>query len=166
MDWPHEHDVEKFYGNPDANGDGRADPVWERENLARVTPPWKMIAAWEPFTPIRLFWIHKKCAPALQTALQTCFDEFDRDQAKIEQAQLHRFGGAYNFRLMRGSTRLSMHAYGCAIDFDPDNNPLGVTWKPGMLDLRVVHAFKSVGWTWGGDFRRRPDPMHFQGATP
>lgn len=163
--WPHETDVAKFYGNPDANGDGRPDPVWERENLTRVTPPWKMIAAWPPFTPIRLFWIHKKCAPALTTALQTIFDEFDRDQAKIEDAHLHRFGGAYNFRRMRGAERLSMHSYGCAIDLDPAANPLGKAYVGNgtMMHLKAIAAFRSVGAEWGGDWHR-PDCQHFQFA--
>ena len=86
---------------------------------------------------------------------------------------------AYVCRTTRGSTSLSAHAYGLAIDLNPFVNPyskgdlvlpelasayLDRSWhRPGMV-LRggvVTRAFAAVGWTWGGDFSSVSDLMHF-----
>ncbi len=86
---------------------------------------------------------------------------------------------AYVCRPVRGSSVLSAHAYGLAVDVNPFLNPyrkgdlvlpelasayLDRTWRrPGMV-LRgdvVTRAFARVGWTWGGDFDSVWDPMHF-----
>ncbi len=86
---------------------------------------------------------------------------------------------AYVCRTTRGTTTLSSHAYGLAVDVNPFVNPyrkgdlvlpelasayLDRSWhRPGMV-LRggvVTRAFAAVGWTWGGDFDSVSDPMHF-----
>ena len=58
-----------------------------------------------------------------------------------------------------------MHSYGCAIDLDPANNPLGRAWRSdaGMIPRFVIEAFTAEEWTWGGRWAR-PDPQHFQAA--
>ena len=86
---------------------------------------------------------------------------------------------AYVCRTTRGSTSLSAHAYGLAIDLDPFQNPyhkgdlvlpeLASAYldrgrhRPGMIlpGGVVTRAFAEVGWTWGGDFRSLSDLMHF-----
>jgi hypothetical protein len=78
---------------------------------------------------------------------------------------MHLFGGAYNFRVMRGGSSLSMHAYGCAVDFDPARNGFG-SRNPYLAKCpAVLEAFKREGWTWGGTWKK-PDGMHFQAAMP
>ncbi|MEP7090789.1 MAG: M15 family metallopeptidase [Nocardioidaceae bacterium] len=86
---------------------------------------------------------------------------------------------AYVCRFTRGTTTLSAHAYGLAIDVNPFLNPyrrgdlvlpelagayLDRSWRrPGMI-LRggvVTRAFARAGWTWGGDFTSLSDLMHF-----
>jgi D-alanyl-D-alanine carboxypeptidase len=86
---------------------------------------------------------------------------------------------AYVCRTTRGSTSLSAHAYGLAIDVNPFINPyrkgdlvlpelasayLKRSWqRPGMIlpGGTVTTAFAAVGWTWGGDFSSVSDLMHF-----
>jgi hypothetical protein len=86
---------------------------------------------------------------------------------------------AYVCRTTRGSTSLSAHAYGLAIDVNPFVNPyrkgdlvlpelagayLKRSWRrPGMIlpGGTVTTAFAAVGWTWGGDFSSVSDLMHF-----
>jgi hypothetical protein len=90
---------------------------------------------------------------------------------------------AFVCRLTRGSTTLSAHAYGLAIDVNPFMNPyhrvgggpdlvlpelasayLDRSWhRPGMIlpGGVVTRAFARVGWTWGGDFHSVSDLMHF-----
>jgi len=86
---------------------------------------------------------------------------------------------AYVCRTTRGSSVVSAHAYGLAIDLNPFLNPyrkgdlvlpelasayLDRSWhRPGMV-LRggvVTRAFAAAGWTWGGDFTSVSDLMHF-----
>jgi hypothetical protein len=71
----------------------------------------------------------------------------------------------YNFRKIRGSNRLSTHAWAISIDIDSAKNPQG---KPhdeskGMMPKAVVKIFEAAGWKWGGRFGgKRVDCMHFQ----
>lgn len=72
----------------------------------------------------------------------------------------------------------SMHAYGLAVDLNPTENPYigcGQSRDPatrpfrdrshrrrGMVGGRVVAAFRSVGWGWGGSWTgSTKDYMHF-----
>ena len=86
---------------------------------------------------------------------------------------------AFVCRATRGSNRWSEHAYGRAIDVNPFQNPytrgqvlipeLATAYldrsdsRPGMIFASgpAVRAFRSVGWTWGGQFRSLQDLMHF-----
>jgi hypothetical protein len=87
---------------------------------------------------------------------------------------------AFNCRPAVGSTSLSHHSYGWAIDINPLQNPYvrsdGTTLrhiaKPyrdrslrrkGMIhdgDV-VVRSFAAIGWEWGGHWRTLKDYMHF-----
>ena len=158
--WPKQADCPTFYGNPDPDGDGHPNRAWEDANLTRVVPPWQMVLAWDASKPVKSILIHKKCAPSLATVLQSIWEYCGRDQFKIEVARAHLYGGAYNFRLMRGSSRLSMHSYGCAIDLDPEHNAFGSA--PTMAP-QIVKAFEDQGWVWGGLWKK-PDGQHFQAA--
>lgn len=78
----------------------------------------------------------------------------------------------------RRSGHWSMHAYGLAVDLNPTENPYvgcGQSRDPaarpyrdrsrrrrGMVGPRVVAAFRSVGWGWGGSWTGdTKDYMHF-----
>ncbi len=78
----------------------------------------------------------------------------------------------------RGTGSWSMHAYGLAIDINPRENPYvgcGQSRNPrarryrdrsrlrrGMVTPRVVSAFRSIGWAWGGSWAgNTKDYMHF-----
>ena len=83
---------------------------------------------------------------------------------------------AFNCRLVGGTNRWSMHAYGEAVDVNPVENPYvrGSTVSPpaGRAYLErgryrkgmavrggvLVQAFASVGWKWGASFG---DYQHF-----
>jgi len=86
----------------------------------------------------------------------------------------------FNFRVIAGTTRLSRHAWGMAIDINPIQNPFirdDIIWpvsgsryldrtdiRPGMItpgDV-VYRAFTSRGWTWGGHWRVPIDYHHFE----
>lgn len=87
---------------------------------------------------------------------------------------------AFNCRTATGSTSWSEHAYGRAIDVNPVQNPYvspsgRVLPKrgrpfvdrsrdhPAMIHAgdRVVRAFASIGWSWGGSWSSVQDYQHF-----
>ncbi len=86
---------------------------------------------------------------------------------------------AFNGRYVSGTTRWSTHAYGIAIDVNPGENPFvsgdhisPAAGRPyadrshhrrGMIHARdrVVRAFASIGWKWGGSWRPARDYQHF-----
>lgn len=149
--WPHD-DTESliaFYGKP------WIDPSL----LTHVTPPF--IMKYEGAVVHGLL-IHVKCAEALTEALRACWDHYGHDQDAIDKTGLSNYSGSYNYRAIRGSSRLSCHAFGAAVDIDAEHNPLGSrTWK---IPPDVVNAFKATGAFWGGDFQNRKDSQHFQWA--
>jgi hypothetical protein len=160
--WPLQNtkDLIAFYGAPDKNNDGRPDIAWEAANIVKIKPPYPMFWSWNG-RPVQTISIHKKCAESLLRCLVRIakIPESNRKLYGLDQC-----GGGYNFRTMRGLNNLSMHAYGCAIDIAPLQNPLTKPWNKNsdMLPIEVVQIFNSEGWRWGGDFKSRPDCMHFQ----
>ena len=87
---------------------------------------------------------------------------------------------AFNYRNVPGTSTLSNHSYGVAIDINPLVNPYvrendvmppeGQDFldredvRPGMIiqgDV-VYDSFISRGWTWGGDWETVKDYQHFE----
>ena len=88
---------------------------------------------------------------------------------------------AFNCRAATGSSNWSQHAYGHAVDVNPCENPYIETsgkiyhkkcakyYKnrsakdPGVITKndKVVKAFASIGWGWGGDWSGTRDTQHF-----
>jgi hypothetical protein len=78
------------------------------------------------------------------------------------------FDGSFVPRFMRGSrTKLSNHAFATAFDINAQFNPLGK--PPASLGetgsvQELVPIANRYGFAWGGDFKTRPDGMHFEVA--
>jgi len=87
---------------------------------------------------------------------------------------------AFNCRDATGSSSWSEHAYGLAVDLDPCENPYVYAdgheahkrcrkyvdrslHDPGIIHAggKVVRAFASVGWGWGGTWPGARDYQHF-----
>jgi len=70
------------------------------------------------------------------------------------------YSGIYARRSIRGQgSHPSTHSWGIAVDLESEKYPLG-------SDLRfpneVIAVFAKAGFSYGGDFKSRRDPMHFQ----
>lgn len=149
--WPRDNqaDLIRFYGTPGAEVDAQ---------LVAVIPPFQMYYDGKPIKQIRF---HRKCAPALKAALDEIWEHYGRDQRKIDALGISKYAGAYNPRKIRGSaTKWSNHAYGAAIDLNAAENGFGK--GKGNIPQPVIDAFKRQGARWGGDYRGRTDPMHFE----
>ena len=163
--WPAQSAAPQFYGSniKVAKGAAGPDPKWERDNLVTVTIPWKAVASWDKSIRIKTLRVHRLVAPSLAKILNRIWEVYGKNQKAIEAVNLHLIGGGYNWRQMRGISRLSMHALGCAVDLDPDHNGLGDP-TPAM-PMKVVEIFEEEGWIWGGRWSvQRRDGMHFQAA--
>lgn len=160
--WPHQSDADAFYGNPRGKN-GEVNPQWESAHIVHIKPPWKLVTAWD-FMPVNRIRIHKNCSESLQRILLKIWKSSGEDQLKINEWGMNLYAGGFSFRLMRGSSRLSMHSWGCAIDFDPARNAFG-DHTPNFASIpAVIEAFSSEKWTWGGNWRK-PDGMHWQAAN-
>lgn len=107
-------------------------------------------------------------------------DGFSSDEASIEANN----SSAFCYRQMTGSTSLSLHALGMAIDINPIQNPY-IKYKDGVgswthsksdgyidrdsgLDHMIAsgdicyNIFKKYGFTWGGDWTNPKDYQHFE----
>lgn len=110
-------------------------------------------------------------------------DDYDGDDNRSMAANNT---SGYNCRRVAGSSSLSDHAFGRAIDLNPVQNPyvrgdvvqppagrpyVAVDRSPGARTGRgvigedgvVTRSFAARGWTWGGDFTD-PDFQHFSTA--
>ncbi|WP_040097376.1 M15 family metallopeptidase [Aeromonas australiensis] len=160
--WPHQSEVDTFYGNPRGRN-GEASAKWESENIVRIKTPWKLVTAWD-FAPVSSIRVHRRCSESLIAVFEQIWAAAGNDQLKINEWGMNLFAGGYNFRLMRGGTRLSMHSWGCAVDFDSSRNSFGDS-TPNFQNIpAVLTAFESQGWTWGGKWKK-PDGMHWQAAS-
>ncbi len=159
--WPKQSQCDAFYGNPRGKN-GKASLLWEIANLTLVKPPFKMYFAGQPVRGVR---VHKKCAASLGRVFEAIWQASGRNQAKIDAWGVSVYGGAYNYRVMRGGNSLSMHSWGCAIDLDPARNGFGDS-TPNFANVpAVLNAFKAEGWVWGGKWSKA-DGMHWQAANP
>jgi hypothetical protein len=155
--WPADNQtaLKRFYGTPGRGGTLEAQ-------IVRVVPPFQMYYG---EVRIKSLLFHKKAAPALLAALNEIWEKSGRDQAKLDRLGVSKTGGTYNPRLVRGSaTNWSSHAFGMAIDIDPDHN--GFNTGRGNMQPFVVAAFDKQGFRWGGRYKRRTDPMHFEAIDP
>jgi hypothetical protein len=152
------------FGDPRAflSADGSITPdnenAWQRQTLSKGTLPFGI-----PLDPQQAdpdikatFYAHRK----LVGVFEAVFEEISR--LGLRQ-YIRSWGGIYNFRPIRGTTSsLSLHCFGAAIDLNSETNALGTA---GDMNPGIVDVFEHFGFFWGGKFRGRPDPMHFQYAT-
>lgn len=149
--WPKDTQAARnaFYGDP---GKGEIAP-----QMVPVVPPFAMFYEGRR---VKSIMFHRKAAPALLAALNEIWDYCQHDQGRIDAAGVSKYAGAYNHRLVRGSkTKWSNHAYAAAIDLNAEENGL---YAKGNMPQFVIDAFCRQGAMWGGWYKDRKDPMHFE----
>jgi hypothetical protein len=106
----------------------------------------------------RTYWVHNRSLPAFQDAGQ-----------RISAAGIGyvvKAGEAFTWRNIGGSTQMSHHAVGNALDINPAQNP----FTSGVLitDMPPAYraAWKAAGFCWGGDWRFSKDAMHYSWRGP
>lgn len=75
---------------------------------------------------------------------------------------------SYTYRTIAGSTLLSNHSSGTAIDLNAPRHPMGVPASKTMTfrqRRRARMIAKRYGLIWGGTWKSRPDAMHYEIAV-
>jgi len=100
-----------------------------------------MYTSWSD-EPVKSLLVHKGMAEALDAAL----GEIQRivGYGAIKKLHLHKTGGTYNHRSVRGSAMLSSHAWGAAIDIDPVGNRMGVPFEKTVLGAALLSGDKTA----------------------
>jgi hypothetical protein len=103
-----------------------------------------------------------RCAESVGPLLAAFAAEFHELIEPIDEGTFDDWG--YAFRMVRGSTdRLSCHSSGTAIDLNATKHPLGKAGTFPAEKIPMLRALaKKYGLKWGGDFKSRPDDMHFE----
>ena len=152
-EFPHQRDVPAFYGEPGT-----------RQVL--IKPVWPMVLAWDTSTQVNKISLHEKVAPSATRAMEAALAGYGPDG--IVKLGLHLWGGSLNVRKMRGGSNWSIHAWGIAMDFDPDRNQLRqdhTTARLAKPDARLwFDIWEAAGWTSLGRSRDM-DWMHVQAAS-
>lgn len=121
------------------------DPAWVRANIVTEQVP-----------IIGSMTCHRLIFPQLRAALR----EIQRD-GLASLIRTDEYAGCYVPRFIdRDPSRsLSLHSFGIAFDLNTATNQLGTV---GDMDPRLVAIFQKWGFSWGGHWTTRPDPMHFE----
>jgi len=133
--------------------------------------------------------VHEKVSEEIMVLFQSFYDS----DFKIEKVRpIYHYGAnddlsmednntsAFNYRVVEGSSNLSKHSYGIALDINPIQNPFvrgdHVSPEAGkaftdrsMSEVGMIiegdpchKGFKDNNWTWGGDWNTMKDYQHFQ----
>ena len=96
---------------------------------------------------------HRAIMPQLRAALEEVV-------SRGLSGEIHagEYAGCYYPRFIAGTTTLSNHSFGLALDLNVPGNQRGTV---GEMDRGVVAIFKKWGFAWGGDWGYT-DPMHFE----
>ena len=122
----------------------------------RISPEGSWVASnirTEPVPILGSVTCHRVMIPQLRAAL-----------AEVQRAGLAgevdpaEYAGCFYPRFIAGTTQLSLHSFGIAVDLNVPGNQRGTV---GEMDRRVVAIFKKWGFAWGGDWSYT-DPMHFE----
>lgn len=140
------------FGDPAlwVRADGTAHPSWE-SLMTTVDFPTPLPLGWDRSKVATRARVHNKIAHVVEHTFRALDDAG-------AWALLRSYDGGYTWRAQRGSHKMSLHAFGAALDLNASTNRLGTK---GDMPMEVVRVFERMGWTWGGRWRRR-DGMHYQ----
>lgn len=74
--------------------------------------------------------------------------------------EIKTWDGCFNIRKQRGSSAISVHSWGLAVDINAAWNGLG---KPVQFSKDFISIWRNLGWVCGADWAMpRTDGMHFE----
>jgi hypothetical protein len=153
--WPRQSDVRanvSMFGRPGTN-------------QAMVQCPFTLYGDYERKIKVTQFQAHARIVNSMERILQRTLDHYGLTQ--IRKLNLDIFSGCYNYRSTSGSSSLSMHAWGVAIDIDAAHNDLNESSSEAAFAKAVyapyIDFYEDEGAVSLGRARNY-DWMHFQFA--
>lgn len=150
--WPRQNDLRAFYGNPG-------------ENQTMLVSPYPLYLDWDLNARVSKFSIHEKCHDSALRVMNRVLSHYGENA--IHRLGLDQFGGCLNVRKMRNGTAWSTHAWGIAIDWDADRNPLRTSFARSQMGKpeysKFLDLWEEEGWVSLGRARNF-DAMHVQAA--
>jgi hypothetical protein len=129
------------------------NPAFELKYIVPVKLPYKLQLAWDHKESVSTIMCHTLLADRFLAA-------FNESLTRELTLKASYFGGCFAFRKKRNRPELSAHAWGIAIDLNPETNGRGTS---GDMAPEVVEIFHNLGFIWGGAWKGAArDPMHFQ----
>jgi hypothetical protein len=150
--WPLQKDAQRFFGGVGLN-------------QRSLELPFEMRLAWDRSVRVSRISVHDKVHDSAGRAFAAVARAYG-EKARREIG-LDIFGGSLNVRRLRGGSGYSMHAWGIAIDFDPERNQM--QWGRDRARLAQADAeefwrcWEAEGWVSLGRSRNF-DWMHVQAA--
>lgn len=132
------------------------------QNLVNITPAYQLYFDGKPVNTIR---VHRSVAPHVQAALREVLEHYGQDA--IHRLRLDQYGGCYNYRSTTSGKALSMHAWGVALDFAPEQNAYATKAPRASLSARECEAWWEIWESHGAVSLGRArgyDWMHLQFA--
>jgi hypothetical protein len=109
--WPVEREeaLIDFYGAPG-------------EHQTMIALPYPHRLAWDKRQVVSRTQCHERVADSVVRVLENVHDHYGMD--RIRDLRLDLYGGCFNKRRKRGGSEWSTHAWGIALDYDPEHNRL------------------------------------------
>lgn len=153
--WPRQSGMTQFFGPA-------GSPAC---TSGSVKLPFPFLIAWDKSQKITRFPCHHLVDEHLTDIYAQAAAHYG--EKLFRQLRLDLFGGCYNYRPMRGSKRLSMHAWGIAVDHDPERNQLKWGSDRAIMAGEAYVPFWKIVESKGAvslGRARNHDWMHFQFA--
>jgi hypothetical protein len=145
---------------------GMPRDVIDHKHRGVTNQPLKGLIQTEDVGPFRV----TGCRPAV-ASLAKIFKKIKKDLPGVYA--MMGSSGMLNVRLIGGSTKISNHSWGCALDINLAGalDGIGVGGGTARLDgktldglVAIAPYFHEEGWYWGVGFRNFEDGMHFEVA--
>ena len=143
----------KKYGKPSESPDF----------LVMIDLPYPMRLAWDLDTTVTRMRCHKLVADKFKGVFTELLCVYGLP--KIKELGIDLFGGCFNYRVMRGGSSWSTHAFGVAIDLDPKRNLLNETKKTARFARKEYKPMIDIFYKWGFEslgVEKDYDWQHFQ----
>lgn len=153
--WPAQSEIRNNKSPFGKNGTG----------LVTISVPYPLRLAWDTKQTVTRITCHALVSEALQRIFQKTLAHYGL--GKIKELGLDLYGGCYNDRPIAGGKSKSMHAWGIAVDFDPDHNGMNTHAPHARFSGREYEPFWDIVEGEGAVSLGRKkdyDWMHFQFA--
>lgn len=157
--WPDEQEVrtgQSIFGK-------QGDP----KNLVSIHLPYPLRLSWVPDTHITSITCHRMIAAPLTRIFQKTLAHYGPE--RIRELHLDVYGGCFNNRTIRGNNKPSLHAWGVAVDLDPQRNTMHMQAPQAAFSGPAYDAFWAIVESEGAFSLgrvRNYDWMHLQFARP